>query len=371
MESAGLRSMCAGTKHGKRRRIEATYDNDAYEEAERQIERGNKVMSDDDYDDFERYSIRAEDAVRAGMAREGRLPPRRPKRNPNIFSFSGHEALHDVARANVSIKIESDPVNQVTETLHHTTTHSQTPVTPDHGVSNPQMSARDFAQKWQHHYAGELTEFLEKRHFEWKGMSVFFSVHVSRLTRLVGPRGHAKVWDSFCLVCYTDDEKPDLKHCNTCSRVYHKECLNIPTTQELERTWHCPLCVKRLWDKVPPTKVNHASSTLELEGRRMALCRNYTTNANFCQWIEYHDDGTLESDHVLIMAIGKASFAKYLDLDSTFDQPVEDSIYGPVTGPRYHDQGSPTPLAQQDQEAASNLDQWLATEATRPADCDG
>lgn len=364
--------MYTGMNSRKRRRLAATYDHDDYDAAERQIQVDNERMSDEDYVDFEQYPLRAEDAVRAGIARQGRYLRSRPKRRPNPLSLSGREALQTEPRPNVIVKTESNPVNQMTETPHHTAARSQTPITPSSRVSNSQMSARDFAQKWQHLYAGELTEFLEKRYHEWKGRFMTLGVLVRHLTSSTASRGSAKVHDSACLVCYSDENRVDLQKCNTCSRVYHKDCLNIPTGQELERLWYCPLCQKRLWDKITPTKTNQAPTVVDLENRRMALCRKFTTNANFSHWIEFNDDGSVESDHVLIMAIGKANYAKYLDLDGTFGEPLEDPIYNPViTGTRYHDQESPTPRPRQDQQAAFNLDDWLTPEATRPSDCDG
>lgn len=364
--------MYVGMNTRKRRRLAATYDNEDYDAAERQIQLNSERTSDNDHDDREQYPLRAEDAVRASIAHQGCYPRSQPKRRPNPLSLSGREALHTEPRPNVIVKIESIPVNQMTETPHYTAARSQAPITPSNGISNPQMSARDFAQKWQHFYAGELTEFLEKRYHEWKGKSMTCSVHVHRRTSSTASRGSAKVHDNACLVCYSDKDKVNLQKCNTCSRVYHKQCLYAPATQELERLWHCPLCEKRLWDKVMPTKVNQAPTTVELENRRMALCRKFTTNANFSHWIEYNDDGSVESDHVLIMAMGKANYEKYIDLDGIFGQPSEDLVQASVvTATRYYDQESPTPRPRHDQQAAFNLDDWSSPEATRPSDCDG
>ena len=55
----------------------------------------------------------------------------------------------------------------------------------------------------------------------------------------------------------------------------------------------------------------------------MALARMFTTYPSFQEWINLHDDGSLESDHKLIKEIGWANPETYLDLDGASVQAIQ------------------------------------------------
>lgn len=125
--------------------------------------------------------------------------------------------------------------------------------------------------------------------------------------------GRGKPHDSSCLLCFRTPVDLD---CSTCERSYHSACIeeDFPIGPE-DNAWCCPLCMKRSWNEIPPTKKGNE--------RVYAMAYCFAHDSTYLQQLQASDDGSLFSDHQLLTFLRKIRCAR-----RTVDEQVEDSAIG-------------------------------------------
>ncbi len=108
-----------------------------------------------------------------------------------------------------------------------------------------------------------------------------------------------KPHDSSCLICFRT--LVDLA-CLTCERSYHATCIqeDLPIDPG-NNAWCCPLCVKRSWNEILPTQKGNE--------RVFAMAYCFANDKTYLQQVQAFDDGSLFSDHQLLMFLRKIRHA--------------------------------------------------------------
>lgn len=104
--------------------------------------------------------------------------------------------------------------------------------------------------------------------------------------------------------------------CLTCERSYHIDCIEAAFPIDPgDDAWCCPLCVKRSWNEIPPTKKGNE--------RVFAMAYCFANDNTYLQQVQAFDDGSLLSDHQLLTFLKKIRY-----VHRKGDEQVEDSAIG-------------------------------------------
>ena len=107
-----------------------------------------------------------------------------------------------------------------------------------------------------------------------------------------------------CLMCFTTETDRD---CHTCKRAYHAKCLAVFEPLRLD-PFYCPLCLKRMWDIIPP------SNSMEAEGISLVIAGKFLEDSSMVDKMTLRDTGSLSCDHRLLLHLKEYAEKKNRDL---------------------------------------------------------
>ena len=126
-------------------------------------------------------------------------------------------------------------------------------------------------------YAGPNTTELETLYLQWEE--------------------NGKPHDGICVICVNISRPTDLA-CLTCRRDFHLSCLKpAVTVGHTNGTFFCPLCTKRTWSAMPPSRQSDSDKRQLVLASHIQKVGAVTWN----KWTDWTDTGSAINDHELLL----------------------------------------------------------------------
>ncbi len=112
-------------------------------------------------------------------------------------------------------------------------------------------------------------------------------------------------------------------NCMICQRSFHRACLEENFSVDIvNESWWCPLCIKRSWNKAPPTERQGSLDPIKENDRVSTMADDFANDSTLLRKVQLFDNGSSFSDHELLFLLREMRHANHEDTEQADSSPI-------------------------------------------------